>query len=118
MNVFPTALTFSVVKNFSLVIKQLRKIALVISGVLLFVNLSGSMASFDKVYSMGFAGSLTLPTLALTECLINERHSLKHCSVLGIALVCNLFSLLVYGSRGAFIAIALFLVFYWRNKFK
>ncbi len=110
-NVFPAVLVFSVIRDCKKPVIILRQTALLISAILLIANLTRSLSYFEAEYAMGFANCMTLPTIILIEELFNDRPPLKFSIVLILAIICNVFTVVIYGSRGAFVAILVFILY-------
>ena len=110
-NVLPAILIFSVIRDYDRLLDYLRKAVLIISLLLLIVSFSGRMISFDADYAMGFANSLTFPTIVSIDNLFDGKRIARTRIITSIAIFVNVFNIVVYGSRGAFISIVVFTIY-------
>lgn len=109
--VLPTAVTYSVINDYKETLVFLRKVAITVSVILLFGIITGSMSTFDKIYAMGFSNSILLPTTTLMDSLCHDYLNFNYVIVSIIAVLINLFSVVVYGSRGSLVVIIFYFLF-------
>lgn len=112
VTVLPAMYTISAIWDFDVLLRRLQSTAVGLSlftaGVLLIYG-GGAFAQ----YSMGFASSMILPTcLVVTKASEGQTERWKTLLYAGLSAV-DVFSIAMYGSRGAFVAVTSFMLYFF-----
>lgn len=112
MTILPGIYTVSVIQDFDILLQRLQNAAMVMSGCTLAILVVYGGGAFEK-YSMGFGNAMILPTcFTLTKAAqANQKPMVKQMAMLFS--VVDIFAEAMYGSRGAFIAVVGFTVYYF-----
>lgn len=108
MTILPGIICFALLEDYSLLLKRLTSVAYIVSIVNMAVVLFLGSSAFSSGYSMGYANSLILPANILMHTLFYNSTKKWHKLLLIVFICVNVVSILVYGSRGALIAILLY----------
>ena len=117
MTIFPGMICFMLLENYELCLNKLVRMAYFIAIFnAVFCLLSGKI-QFDSSYSMGYANAVILPTNILIYALFKRKQKVIT-KILTLALIAtNIIGVMVYGSRGALAAIAVFFLVYGAKVF-
>lgn len=112
ITILPAIYTISVIRDFDILLHRLQNAAMVISAFTLMILVIYGGDAFEK-YSMGFGNAMILPTcLTMTKTAdANQKPLVKRTAV--ILSVVDVFAEAMYGSRGAFVAVVGFTVYYF-----
>lgn len=112
ITILPAIYTISVIRDFDILLHRLQNAAMVISAFTLMVLMIYGGEAFEH-YSMGFGNAMILPTcLTMTKAAeANQKPMVKRTAV--ILSVVDVFAEAMYGSRGAFVAVVGFTVYYF-----
>lgn len=112
ITILPAIYTISVIRDFDILLQRLQNAAMVMSGCTLIILVIYGGDAFEK-YSMGFGNAMILPTcLTMTKAAeANQKPMVKRTAV--ILSVVDVFAEAMYGSRGAFVAVVGFTVYYF-----
>lgn len=112
ITILPGIYTVSVIWDFDILLQRLQNAAMVMSGCTLIILVVYGGNAFEH-YSMGFGNAMILPTcLTLTKAAeANQKPMVKRMAMLFS--VVDLFAEAMYGSRGAFVAVVGFTVYYF-----
>lgn len=112
ITILPAIYTISVIRDFDILLHRLQNAAMVMSAFTLMILVIYGGDAFEK-YSMGFGNAMILPTcLTMTKAAeANQKPLVKRTAV--ILSVVDVFAEAMYGSRGAFVAVVGFTVYYF-----
>lgn len=112
ITILPGIYTVSVIWDFDILLQRLQNAAMVMSGCTLIILVVYGGNAFEH-YSMGFGNAMILPTcLTMTKAAeANQKPMVKRMAMLFS--VVDLFAEAMYGSRGAFVAVVGFTVYYF-----
>ena len=112
ITILPAIYTISVIRDFDILLHRLQNAAMVMSAFTLMILVIYGGDAFEK-YSMGFGNAMILPTcLTMTKAAeANQKPMVKRTAV--ILSVVDVFAEAMYGSRGAFVAVVGFTVYYF-----
>lgn len=109
--IFPTMICASSIRDYERLYRDISVISVVI-GLIMFAALFLVGSARNSFYSMGLANSLILPAIVLVHDINAGQGTLLYRALKGVLLAGLLLSILLYGSRGALLAIIVFAV-YW-----
>lgn len=112
ITILPAIYTISVIRDFDILLHRLQNAAMVMSAFTLMILVIYGGDAFEK-YSMGFGNAMILPTcLTMTKAAdANQKPLVKRTAV--ILSVVDVFAEAMYGSRGAFVTVVGFTVYYF-----
>lgn len=112
IRILPAIYTITIIRDFDILLKQLQNAAVVLSALTLMILIVYGGDAFEH-YSMGFGNAMILPTcLTMTKAAdANQKPLVKRTAV--ILSVVDVFAEAMYGSRGAFVAVVGFTVYYF-----
>lgn len=112
ITILPAIYTISVIRDFDILLHRLQNAAALMSAFTLMVLMIYGGEAFEH-YSMGFGNAMILPTcLTMTKAADeNQKPLMKRATIL--LSVVDLFAEAMYGSRGAFVAVVGFTVYYF-----
>lgn len=112
LTVLPAVYTISVIQDFDILLKRLQDTGILISVCTLLILLAFGGEAFEK-YCMGFAGAMILPTCTtITRAADDKQPCLLRRGAAMLAVV-DVFTVAMFGSRGGFIAIVAFMLYYF-----
>lgn len=112
VTILPAIYTIAAIEDFDILLRCLQNTATALAwSTLLIIVLYGGTA-FEK-YSMGFAGAMILPSCLMVTRAAQPQESLWKKWMNIILAVVDVFAVAMYGSRGGFIAIVAFIVYYF-----
>lgn len=112
IRILPAIYTITVIQDFDILLKQLQNAAVVLSVLTLMILVVYGGDAFEH-YSMGFGTAMLLPTfLTMTKAAdAKQKPFVKQMAL--VLSVANVFAEAMYGSRGAFVAVVGFTVYYF-----
>lgn len=112
VTILPAIYTICVIWDFDILLKRLQNAAALMSVFTLMVLMIYGGEAFEH-YSMGFGNAMILPTcLTMTKAADeNQKPLMKRATIL--LSVVDLFAEAMYGSRGAFVAVVGFTIYYF-----
>lgn len=110
--ILPAIYTISVIRDFDILLKRLQNTALVLSAFTLMILVIYGGDAFEH-YSMGFGSAMILPTCFTMTTAADARQKpfVKRTAL--VLSVVDVFAEAMYGSRGAFVAVVGFTVYYF-----
>ena len=109
--IFPTIICVSSIRNQEILYRGLSRVSVLI-GMIMFAALFLVSSAGHSFYSMGLANALILPAIVLIHDINAEPGTFFRKAFKGVLLAGLLLSILLYGSRGALLAIIVFFI-YW-----
>lgn len=112
IRILPAIYTITIIRDFDILLKRLQNAAALMSVFTLMVLMIYGGEAFEH-YSMGFGNAMILPTcLTMTKAADeNQKPLMKRATIL--LSVVDLFAEAMYGSRGAFVAVVGFTIYYF-----
>lgn len=112
IRILPAIYTISVIRDFDILLKRLQNTALVLSAFTLMILVIYGGDAFEH-YSMGFGSAMILPTCFTMTTAADARQKpfVKRTAL--VLSVVDVFAEAMYGSRGAFVAVVGFTVYYF-----
>ena len=112
ITILPAVYTICVIGDFDMLLRRLQDAGMIASGCTLVILLVFGGDTFEK-YCMGFAGAMILPTCLTITRAANKRQSNTQRMVGTILSAADVFSVAMFGSRGGFVAITSFILYYF-----
>ena len=112
VTILPAIYTISAVQDFDVLLNSLQNTAAGLSASTLLILVLYGGASFEK-YSMGFAGAMILPSCFMVTRAAQPQAYLWKKWMNVILAVVDVFAVAVYGSRGGFVAIIGFILYFF-----